>query len=146
MAGSQRHSIAEQRTEDGHVEQRCGRRCEEAVQWFIVLKQWRPPFGKSGAVERKPSTLRASAPLGVYSNNDISRALGETDGLEMTHEMNVAEHHRPLEAYFSESIPDRTVPHSGPELSIIVPTFNERENIAELIGRLVLCLGGRSWE
>jgi dolichol-phosphate mannosyltransferase len=35
---------------------------------------------------------------------------------------------------------------SGPELSIIVPTFNERENIAELIGRLVACLGDRSWE
>jgi dolichol-phosphate mannosyltransferase len=66
--------------------------------------------------------------------------------LEMTHEMNVAEPHRPLETYFDESIPDRTVPRSGPELSIIVPTFNERENVAELIGRLVLCLGGRSWE
>ena len=65
---------------------------------------------------------------------------------EMTHEMNVAEPHRPLETYFDESIPDRTVPRSGPELSIIVPTFNERENVAELIGRLVLCLGGRSWE
>ena len=34
----------------------------------------------------------------------------------------------------------------GPELSIIVPTFNERDNIAELIGRLVACLGDRSWE
>jgi dolichol-phosphate mannosyltransferase len=35
---------------------------------------------------------------------------------------------------------------SGPELAIIVPTFNERDNIAELIGRLVVCLEGRSWE
>jgi dolichol-phosphate mannosyltransferase len=31
-------------------------------------------------------------------------------------------------------------------LSIVVPTFNERENIAELIGRLVVCLRNRSWE
>jgi dolichol-phosphate mannosyltransferase len=35
---------------------------------------------------------------------------------------------------------------SGPELSIIVPTFNERENIADLIGCLISCLGNRSWE
>jgi dolichol-phosphate mannosyltransferase len=34
----------------------------------------------------------------------------------------------------------------GPELSIIVPTFNERENVAELIARLVLSLGERRWE
>ena len=34
----------------------------------------------------------------------------------------------------------------GPELSIIVPTFNERGNIAELIERLVSCLGERRWE
>jgi len=52
--------------------------------------------------------------------------------------MNAAEHpeERPMPA------PARL----GPELSIIVPTFNERENIAELIGRLVQCLGDRSWE
>jgi dolichol-phosphate mannosyltransferase len=35
---------------------------------------------------------------------------------------------------------------SGPELSVIVPTFNERENVAELVGRLVQCLGEHSWE
>jgi dolichol-phosphate mannosyltransferase len=34
----------------------------------------------------------------------------------------------------------------GPQLAIIVPTFNERGNIAELIRRLVECLGDRSWE
>jgi dolichol-phosphate mannosyltransferase len=34
----------------------------------------------------------------------------------------------------------------GAELSVIVPTFNERENISELIARLVACLGDRSWE
>jgi dolichol-phosphate mannosyltransferase len=36
--------------------------------------------------------------------------------------------------------------HVGAELCIVVPTFNERENIAELIGRLVACLRNRSWE
>ena len=51
--------------------------------------------------------------------------------------MNVAEHHPPLEAHPAAA---------GPELSIIVPTFNERDNIAELIGRLDACLGDRSWE
>ena len=35
---------------------------------------------------------------------------------------------------------------SGPELSIIVPTFNESDNIAELIDCLAACLGDRSWE
>lgn len=35
---------------------------------------------------------------------------------------------------------------SGPELSIVVPTFNEKDNIGALIERLVLCLDGRSWE
>jgi len=35
---------------------------------------------------------------------------------------------------------------SGPELSIIVPTFNERENVVELIDRLSQCLEHRSWE
>ena len=52
--------------------------------------------------------------------------------------MNVAEHHRPL--------PTQAAVRFGPELSIIVPTFNERENVAELIGRLAVCLADRSWE
>ena len=34
----------------------------------------------------------------------------------------------------------------GSELSIIVPTFNERDNVAELTGRLDQCLEHRSWE
>jgi dolichol-phosphate mannosyltransferase len=34
----------------------------------------------------------------------------------------------------------------GPELSIIVPTFNERGNVAELVHRLRRCLAQRSWE
>jgi len=57
--------------------------------------------------------------------------------------MNAAEQHRPLQAY--HALPPHAV-RSGPELSIIVPTFNERENIAELIARLAVCLADRSWE
>jgi dolichol-phosphate mannosyltransferase len=34
----------------------------------------------------------------------------------------------------------------SPELSIIVPTFNERDKLAELTGRLGQCLEHRSWE
>ena len=59
------------------------------------------------------------------------------------HEMNAAENHQPLATYLNSSL---LALRSGPELSIIVPTFNERENIAELIARLVKCLGDRSWE
>jgi len=90
------------------------------------------------------SSIRASAPLDDYSNNDNSLTLGEKINWETTHAMNAAEHDRPVEQH-SEIVllaPAR----SGPELSIIVPTFNERENIAELIERLVVCLKDRSWE
>ena len=43
--------------------------------------------------------------------------------------------------------PDRTadVP-AGPEISIVVPTFNERENIAELVRRIGEALPGVAWE
>jgi dolichol-phosphate mannosyltransferase len=34
----------------------------------------------------------------------------------------------------------------GPELSIVVPTFNERENVAELLRLLEASLAGISWE
>ncbi len=44
------------------------------------------------------------------------------------------------------AIPTQAPLRSGPELSIIVPTFNERDNIAELIARLAACLGNVSWE
>lgn len=60
--------------------------------------------------------------------------------------MNVAEQHRPLEAYFAYPVSVEDAARCAPELSIIVPTFNERENIAELIGRLAACLGDRAWE
>jgi dolichol-phosphate mannosyltransferase len=34
----------------------------------------------------------------------------------------------------------------APELSIIVPTFNERDNVLELVRRLEACLNGHRWE
>lgn len=35
---------------------------------------------------------------------------------------------------------------AGPNLSVIVPTFNESENIQELVDRLSDCLTGENWE
>lgn len=32
------------------------------------------------------------------------------------------------------------------EISVIVPTFNERDNVLELVSRLERCLAGRAWE
>jgi dolichol-phosphate mannosyltransferase len=63
-----------------------------------------------------------------------------------THEMDAAERQAPIEAYFGNTVPTHAPVRPGAELSIIVPTFNERENVAELIARLVVCLGDRSWE
>src|SRR3984957_4294536 len=60
--------------------------------------------------------------------------------------MNAAEHYGLGGQYLEDAISTEPVLRLGPELSIVVPTFNERDNIAELIGRLVLCLGERSWE
>jgi dolichol-phosphate mannosyltransferase len=37
-------------------------------------------------------------------------------------------------------------PLRGPELSIIVPTFNERENVVELAERIGACLPDCAWE
>ncbi len=37
-------------------------------------------------------------------------------------------------------------PQAGVELAIIAPTFNERDNVAELVARLERTLGARSWE
>jgi dolichol-phosphate mannosyltransferase len=36
--------------------------------------------------------------------------------------------------------------HSSPELTIVVPTYNERDNIGELVSRLDLTLAGIHWE
>jgi dolichol-phosphate mannosyltransferase len=61
--------------------------------------------------------------------------------------MNVAEHHRPLDPRDGAMpAPTSLSVRSGPELSVIVPTFNESGNIAELIECLAACLGDRSWE
>lgn len=46
----------------------------------------------------------------------------------------------------SAGLAPKSVPGPGAELSIIVPTFNERENVAELIRRLDKCLMSCSWE
>jgi dolichol-phosphate mannosyltransferase len=37
-------------------------------------------------------------------------------------------------------------PVHGPELTIVVPTFNERGNVAELVSRLRACLPDAAWE
>jgi dolichol-phosphate mannosyltransferase len=41
---------------------------------------------------------------------------------------------------------NETVPFRGPEVSIVVPVFNERENLAELTERIRVCLGDIAWE
>lgn len=38
------------------------------------------------------------------------------------------------------------LPRTGAELSIIVPTFNERDNVVELVERLTRVLGNSAWE
>jgi dolichol-phosphate mannosyltransferase len=62
--------------------------------------------------------------------------------------MIAAEHHQPVGKHLKSAVSSLSEApvRSGPELSIIVPTFNERENIGELIGRLAVCLENRSWE
>ncbi len=34
----------------------------------------------------------------------------------------------------------------APELSVVVPTFNERDNVSDVVQRLEACLGGKDWE
>jgi dolichol-phosphate mannosyltransferase len=41
---------------------------------------------------------------------------------------------------------EQPLAHRGPEVSIIVPTFNERENVAELTQRIGACLRDLAWE
>jgi dolichol-phosphate mannosyltransferase len=40
----------------------------------------------------------------------------------------------------------RAVPRAGAELSVVVPTFNERDNVVELVQRLTRTLGESAWE
>lgn len=44
-----------------------------------------------------------------------------------------------------EGASDENAPR-GRELAIVVPTFNERQNVEELVKRLSVCLGGLDWE
>jgi len=62
--------------------------------------------------------------------------------------MNAAEHHRSPVKPFDAAAPMQAagVARAGPELSVIVPTFNERGNIAPLIELLGASLKDRSWE
>jgi dolichol-phosphate mannosyltransferase len=42
--------------------------------------------------------------------------------------------------------PARTAPAAAPELSVIVPCYNERPNVAPLVARLAAALAGIAWE
>jgi dolichol-phosphate mannosyltransferase len=46
----------------------------------------------------------------------------------------------------AERVRPLPVPSPGAELSVIIPTFKERENVAELLRRLGLALGDVAWE
>ncbi len=43
-------------------------------------------------------------------------------------------------------LPTSGVQRAGAELSIVVPTFNERDNVVELVLRVTLALGDSAWE
>ena len=43
-------------------------------------------------------------------------------------------------------VTEAPIPAPGVELSVIVPTFNERTNVLELLERLRRCLAGHHWE
>jgi len=53
------------------------------------------------------------------------------------------EHNSPQTAFLN---PDCYATSSGIELCVIVPTFNERDNVQELVHRLASCLGELRWE
>ncbi len=40
----------------------------------------------------------------------------------------------------------QTIPAPSPELSIVLPTYNERGNVAEMVARLEAALSGVAWE
>lgn len=46
----------------------------------------------------------------------------------------------------SKEVREGALLRRGPELSVIVPTFNERGNVLELVQRLGQCLAGHRWE
>jgi dolichol-phosphate mannosyltransferase len=61
--------------------------------------------------------------------------------------MNAAElQHGEPELTAARELPRVLAQSAGAELSIIVPTFNERENVVELVQRLTRVLGSVSWE
>jgi dolichol-phosphate mannosyltransferase len=43
-------------------------------------------------------------------------------------------------------LPIPLMPRAGAELSVVVPTFNERDNVIELVQRLTRALGDSAWE
>jgi len=52
-------------------------------------------------------------------------------------------HAVPMSSEVRDGLP---LPSQGPELSVVVPTFNERANVLELLQRLRECLAGHRWE
>jgi dolichol-phosphate mannosyltransferase len=46
----------------------------------------------------------------------------------------------------NDSLPAAMPPHPGPELSVVIPTFKERENIREVVKSLDACMDGIHWE
>src|SRR5689334_18959915 len=51
-----------------------------------------------------------------------------------------------IERYAVETADNNAAALQSPEVSVIVPTFNEQENVAELVSRVSSCLSGCNWE
>jgi dolichol-phosphate mannosyltransferase len=83
-----------------------------------------------------------------WSANLQQQFVRQRRGVIIVTNMNAAKDDRSLDTYAADtaSVPAVGRLQSGPELSIVVPTFNERENIGALIGRLDQCLDGLAWE
>ena len=60
----------------------------------------------------------------------------------------IADPHAVREPHAAETVglAARTGPDRGPELCVVVPTFNERDNVDVLVGRLDRTLRGIAWE
>jgi len=150
MAGLQRSPAADQSTEQTRVQERCRRRRDEAFQCVIVLTQRRPPFGISMPVGARTYIINSwrQRRWVINSNNDNHSTLDESDDSGRLHTDERCRTPSTAPTYSGGAI--RLWPtlrwRSGPELSVIVPTFNEKENIAELIGRLAACLINHSWK